>query len=43
MTKSNFGCRFHNLEYFEVRFSFIFVEFIINSRASLQNFVENFI
>ena len=40
MANSCFGCRFHDLEYFEVGIIFIFLEFIINLRAPLQKFVE---
>ena len=49
MAKSGVGCRFRDLEYFEVGFiylftyilfSLIFLEFIINWRATLQKFVE---
>ena len=42
MAKYGFGRRFHELKYFKVTFNFfIFLEFIINLRASLQKFVEN--
>ena len=41
MVVSGFGCRFHDLDYFEVEYFNIFLEFIIYSRASSQNFVEN--
>ena len=42
MAKYGFGRRFHDLKYFEVGFFFIFLEFIINLRATLQNFVEKY-
>ena len=40
MVDSRFGRRLHDLEYFEARFFFIFLEFIINLRASIQKIVE---
>ena len=33
--KFGFGRRFHDVKYFEVGFSLIFLEFIMNLRASL--------
>ena len=42
MVESSFGCRFHDLKYFEVDIFYIFLEFIICWRASSQNFVENY-
>ena len=33
----SFERRFHDLKYFEVGYFCIFLKFIINSRASLQN------
>ena len=43
MSKSHFGRRFHDLKYFEVGiFSYIFLEFTINLRPSLQKFVERY-
>ena len=41
MTKFSFERRLHNLKYFEVGFSFIYLEFIIWLRAKSQDFVEN--
>ena len=41
MPKFGFGCRFYHLKYFEVGIFFIFLEFIINLRATMQKFVEN--
>ena len=38
MAKFGFGCRFHDLQYSEVGFSFIFLEFNVNLRTTLQNF-----
>ena len=35
MANSGFGCRFHDLAYFEVGRFFVFLEFFINLRASL--------
>ena len=35
MTKFDFGQKFHNLKYLEGGFSFIFLEYIINLRATL--------
>ena len=40
MAKFGFGRRFHDIKYFEVGFIFMFLEFIINLRATLQKFVE---
>ena len=41
MAKFGFGRNFHDLNYFELdSFFFIFVEFIIQSRSSSNNFVE---
>ena len=41
MAESSFGRKFHDLNYFEVISSFIFLEVIIYLRASSQKFVEN--
>ena len=35
-----FGCRFDDLEYFDVGCFFMFLEFIIKSRASLHKLIE---
>ena len=40
MAKTSFKRRFHDLKYFDVGFYFIYLEFIINLRSSLQKFVE---
>ena len=41
MSIIGFGCRFHDLNILKLDFLFfIFRDFIINSRASLQKFVE---
>jgi hypothetical protein len=40
MANFGFGCRFYELEYVEARIFFIFLEFIINLRAPLQNILE---
>ena len=40
MAKSSFECRFHDLKYFKVGYFFMFLEFTLNLRASLQKFVE---
>ena len=36
MAKYSIGCRFHDLQYFEVDFFVIFLEFIINLMEPLQ-------
>ena len=41
MVESDFGCRFHDPNYFEVINFFLFLEFIIYLRASPHNFVKN--
>lgn len=41
MAKFGFRHRFHDFKYFDVRFYFINLEFVINLRSSLQKFVEN--
>ena len=42
MSIIGFGCRFHDLNILKLDFLFfIFHDFVINSRASLQNFLEN--
>jgi hypothetical protein len=40
MGKYGFGCRFHDLEYFEVGNIFIFLEFIINLKLALNVFFK---
>ena len=43
MANSGFGHRFHDLQYFGVRFFFFrFREFVINLRASIQKLVEKY-
>ena len=41
MVEFRFEHIFHDLNYFELEFFFLFLEFIIYLRASSQNFVEN--
>ena len=41
MVEFFFQCTFHDLNYLEVGFLFIFLDFIIYLRASSHNFVEN--
>ena len=40
MTKFSFVQRFHNLEYLTLTFWFLFLEFIIDLRASLQKQIK---
>jgi hypothetical protein len=43
LVESGFGRKFHDHKYFKVGFyTYIFLEFIIYSRASSQNFVDNY-
>lgn len=38
MVKYGYGCKFHDLKYFEVGFLFTFLAFVINLRAPIQFF-----
>ena len=41
MAEFGFGRRSHDLDYYEIGFFFIFLEFVMYLRASSQNLVEN--
>ena len=43
MARSSFDCNFHDLNYFELDFLFIFLEFIIDVRSSSYMFLSNII